>query len=286
MNFIFDIFNLVFLGPIINFLVLILHGLEALRIPGALGISIIILTIIIRLLLWPFMATQLKSAKKMADLKPHMDELKKKHGSDRQALAQAQMALYKEHNINPAGGCLPALLQIPIVIALYQAIFAFFEGEKGLSKINDLLYLKDWRIDHIPDLSFLGLSLASKPAEFIGKLASEPMGALPVLLVPIVTGLLQFFQSKMMYPTPVKKYPSDSPKETKEKKETEDAMVTMQGQMMYLMPVMVAYFGFTFPVGLAVYWNTFTILGILQQHRISGWGGMEGLVKRLGLKKA
>lgn len=223
------------------------------------------------------MSTQLKSAKKMADLKPHLDELKRKHQTDKQALASAQMALYKEHGVNPAGGCLPALLQIPVVIALYQAILAFFGDSQGLERINNLLYLPTWKLGTSPDLGFLGFNLADKPADFfrIGP---------ALLLVPFITALLQFIQSKMMTPQPLKPYPSDSPKEKKEKNETEDAMGAVQGQMLYLIPVMIGYFAFSFPIGLSIYWNTFTIIGIWQQYLISGWGGMGNLIQNLKFK--
>lgn len=278
MQVIADLFDLLFFAPIVNLLVLILRSLQALGVPGALGLSIIILTVVIRLLIWPFMSTQLKSAKKMADLKPHLDELKRKHQADKQALASAQMALYKEHGVNPAGGCLPALLQIPIVIALYQAILAFFGDSQGLERINNLLYLSAWKLEASPNLGFLGFSLGDKPADFfrIGPV---------LLLVPIVTALLQFVQSKMMTPQPLKSYPSDSPQEKKEKSEAEDAMGAISGQMLYLVPVMIGYFAFSFPIGLSIYWNTFTIIGIWQQYLISGWGGMEGLIKNLKFRR-
>lgn len=273
MQIIGDIFNTLFLAPIINLLILIIRGLDALHIPGSLGFAIIILTVIIRVIIWPFMATQLKSAKKMADLKPHLDQLKDQHKDNKQALAAAQMALYKEHGVNPAGGCLPAIIQIPVIIALYQTILAFFDGAHGLARINHFLYDSSWRLTTSPDLHFFGLNLASKPADF------AKVGLL-VLLIPVITGLLQFFQSKMMAPSPVKTYPSDSPKEVKEKGKNEDTMMAMQGQMLYLMPVMIGYFAFSFPIGLAIYWNTFTILGILQQYRISGWGAVEPWLRR------
>lgn len=268
-----DIFNTVFLGPIINLLVLIHYGLNIIRLPGALGFSIIILTIVIRLLVWPFMASQLKSAKKMADLKPHLDALKSKHKDDRQALASAQMALYKEHGVNPAAGCLPTLIQLPVLIGLYQAIFALFEGSQGLDKINALLYNRSWYLDKSPDLNFFGVNLASKPSEF----ASVGMF---LLLVPVITGLLTFVQSKMMTPKSLKDYPSDSPKEKKEKESFEDSMSAVQSQMTYLLPIMLGYFAFQFPIALSLYWNTLTILGIIQQYYISGWGGLEQYAKR------
>src|SRR3990167_419209 len=117
-NFIGDIFNLLFMGPVVNLLVALYQGLQSAHIPGALGFSIMTLTILVRFLVWPFMGSQIKATKKMSDLRPHLDELKKKHKDDKQALASAQMALYKEHGVNPAGGCLPALIQIQIFIAL------------------------------------------------------------------------------------------------------------------------------------------------------------------------
>lgn len=269
-----DIFNLLFFGPIVNLLVLILRSLESVHIPGALGFSVIILTIIIRLLVWPFMSTQLKSAKKMADLKPHLDALKQKHKDDKQAFAAAQMALYKEHGVNPAGGCLPSLIQLPIVIALYQSILAFFNGQSGLDRVNHLLYSPSWHLSRSPDLNFFGLSLADKPSQF------SQIGIL-VLLIPLVTAGLQFLQSRMMTQTPVKTYPSDSPKEKKEKEESEDTASQVQSQMMFMMPLMIGYFAFQFPIGLALYWNTFTILGMVQQYFVSGWGGMERWIEKV-----
>lgn len=269
-----DLFNTLFFAPIVNIIVFIIRVLEASHIPGALGFSIILLTIGIRFLIWPLMATSMKSAKKMADLKPHLEELKKKHGSDKQALAASQMALYKEHGVNPAGGCLPVLVQIPPMIAIYQVIFAFFEGDKGLSKINSMLYNPDWKLTAIPDLNFFGINLAVKPSDF----ASVGFW---VVFIPVLTGLLQLIQSKMMAPKPVKEYPSDSPKEKKEKESTEDTMAAVQGQMTYFMPVMIGYIAFTFPIGLALYWNTLTLIGIWQQHRIGGWGGFADLLNKV-----
>jgi len=259
MNAIVDIFNLVFFGPVINVLVLIYQGFSALRIPGALGFSIITLTVLIRILVWPFMASQIKATKKMADLKPHLDELKKKHKDDKQGLASAQMALYKEHGVNPAGGCLPALIQIPVFIALYQSIINILPGAGGnIENINRLLYFPQLKLPSNIDSSFLGLNLGLKPSEF---------GS--------------FVQSKMALPKPIKHYPSDSPKEGKEKEGLEESMGAVQSQMVYMMPLMIGYFAFSFPIGLALYWNVYTILGIIQQYQHAGWGGMADWIARL-----
>ena len=101
-------------------------------------------------------------------------------------------------------------------------------------------------------------------------------------LIPILTAVLTFVQSKMALPKSVKEYPSDSPKEKKEKEGMEESMSQVQSQMVYMMPLMIGYFAFNFPIGLAIYWNTYTILGIIQQYKISGWGGLEDLVKKYG----
>ncbi len=269
-----SVFNEVFFRPIVNLLVLILSGLTGSHIPGALGWAIVILTILIRFLVWPFMGQQLKSAKKMAELKPHLDLLKEKHKDSKTDLSKAQMELYKEHGVNPAGGCLPSLIQIPVIIALYQTIQAFFSTPSQLERINTALYNPAWKLNFPPNLNFFGINLAVKPSEF------GSVGLL-VLLIPILTALLQFIQSKMMTAAPVKPYPSDSPKEIKEKSASVDTQGAMQTQMMYMMPLMIGYFAFQFPIGLAIYWNTFTVLGIIQQYLISGWGGIESWIKFL-----
>jgi YidC/Oxa1 family membrane protein insertase len=265
-------FQTVFFRPIVTLLVGIIDLLNKLHIPGSMGLSIILLTVLIRLLVWPFMASQLRVTKKMAEVKPHLDKLKEKHGTDKQALALAQAALYKEHGINPAGGCLPSLIQIPIIISLYQSILLIFNGQ-GLDKINQLLYIPSLKLTSKPDPNFLGLNLAGKPSDFahIG---------LFVLLIPVLTALFQFIQSTMMTPTkPVKAYPSDSPKEKKEKEGSEDTMMAVQNQMRFMMPLMIGYFSFSFPTGLSLYWNTLTLVGILQQYLLSGWGGMSGIAE-------
>jgi YidC/Oxa1 family membrane protein insertase len=268
-----DIFNTLLLAPTINLVVFIIRVLEAANIPGSLGFSIIVITILVTLVTWPFRNSQIKATKKMTDLKPHLDELKKKH-RDKQALAQAQMALYKEHGVNPAGGCLPALIPILVLLPLYQVFLAFFEGQHGLERINYFLYNKQWMLTQLPDTHFFGVNLANKPSDF------ATVGVL-ILLIPLITAAFTFLQTKMMAPKQIKEYPSDSPKEKKEKESFEDATTAMQSQMTFMMPLMIGFFSWQFPVGLALYWNTLTLLGIFQQYRIAGWGGLEEWIKKI-----
>ncbi|MBI2335001.1 membrane protein insertase YidC [Candidatus Daviesbacteria bacterium] len=271
-----DIFIAVFIQPIINLLLLTFQFLQSLHIPGALGFALIILTVAIRLLVWPLMTSQIKMTKKMGDLKPHLDELKRKHKDDKKALAGAQMALYKEHGVNPAGGCLPALLQIPVFIGLYQAIINILPGQPGqanLDWVNSLLYFPSMHLTGLPDPNFFGLNLGVKPSEF-GKYGPA------LLLIPVATAALTFIQSKMTLPKLIKHHAGESPKEIKEKEGMAESMGQVQSQMVYLMPIMIGYFAFQFPVGLAIYWNTYTVLGIIQQYKLAGWGGLEGLWKK------
>jgi YidC/Oxa1 family membrane protein insertase len=276
MQIIGDLFNLILLQPTINLIVAILRLLVSVHIPGALGISIIILTVLIKVVLWPLTHSQLKATKtnteKMALIKGEKEALKKKHQSDKLALRQAEAELYRKHGINPTSGCLPILIQTAFIWPIYQVVQALLDPVHGLDKINYFLYFSGWKLNKLPDPHFLGVNLAGKPADF------AHLGFL-VLLVPLLTAVFSLVQAKMISPAPQKPYPSDSPKEKKEKESTEDTMSAVQGQMSFLMPLMFAYFSFTFPIGLSIYWNTLTILTIFQQYKANGWGQAKDLFK-------
>src|SRR5579862_2519093 len=122
MNFIGGIFTIILINPILNILVAIYQLLTVLHIPSALGFSIVILTIVIRLILYPLMHQSLKQQKKMQQLTPHINKLKEKHKNDAKRLQMEQMALFKEHGVNPAAGCVVMIIQIPILIALYNVL--------------------------------------------------------------------------------------------------------------------------------------------------------------------
>mgnify|MGYP001580653688 CR=1 FL=1 len=276
-----DIFNLLLVQPLINLIILILKGLEGLHIPGAFGFSLIFSTILISLITWPFRSSQLRNMKKTTEvtnqLKGEIDALKEKHKGDKMVFNQAKAKLLQEHGINPAAGCLPSLIPILLIIPFYQIVFAFFEEAKGLDKINYFLYSPSWRLDHLPNLHFLGLNLATKPAEF------TRVGT-AVLAVPLITAALTLIQSLMMSPKMVGRYKSDSPKEVKKEEKEEDMTTAIQSQMMFMMPLMIGYAAFNFPIGLAIYWNINTIIGIIQQYGISGWGGVPDFVNKLWKK--
>jgi YidC/Oxa1 family membrane protein insertase len=264
-----NIFEVFLTTPILNLLIAFYKLFATLSIPGALGFAIILMTVVIRLALWPLTSTQLRSSQKMAALKPHLDRIKAEHGHDKVRHQQEVTKLYKEHGVNPLAGCLPLLLQIPVFIALYNVLLKVVQVNGDfLVNINQRLYFPFLYLDKLPNTSFLGFNLSSKPNQW------HEIGFV-ILLIPIVTGLLQFIQSKMLTPSVAKTeiVKKNSPT-GKEKEGLEDAMTSMQSQMSLIMPLMIAFFSYGFPVGLSLYWNTFTVIGIIQQYVISGPGAL------------
>lgn len=263
-------FDTFLINPILNLLVAIYTALQAVSLPGSLGFAIIILTAIIRFALWPLTTSQLKSTQKMAALKPHLERIKRDHGHDKAKHQEEVSKLYKEHGVNPLAGCLPLLLQIPVFIALYQVLLKIVQFSQAdfLSSINSRLYFQGLYLDHIPGTSFLGFSLSDKPNQW------GQVGFL-ILLVPIITGILQFIQSKMMAPVNPPTPQKAVAKSEGQKQDMEESMAQVQSQMILIMPLMIAFFSYGFPLGLSLYWNTFTILGIVQQYMVAGAGALN-----------
>ena len=262
-------FDLILIQPILNILILFYKVLSLVGIPGALGFSIIFLTVSIRLALWPLTSTQLKSSQKLSALRPHLDKIKKEHGHDKVRHQQEISKLYKEHGVNPMAGCLPLLLQIPIFIALYRVLFRIvnLQSSDALGSINNQLYFPWLHLNTLPATNFLGFNLATKPNQW------AQVGFL-ILLIPALTGILQFVQSKMLTPADATKNLAKK-KEDNKKEDMEDTMASMQSHMTLIMPAMIAFFSYGFPVGLSLYWNTFTLIGIIQQYKIAGAGSLN-----------
>ncbi|OGG11749.1 hypothetical protein A2Z00_05275 [Candidatus Gottesmanbacteria bacterium RBG_13_45_10] len=267
-----NLWNQLLVWPIINVLVALYKFFEFLHVPGPLGFAVIGLTIIIRLLLYPLMQAQLKSAKKMSNLKPHLDALNVKHKNDKKALQQAQLALYKEHGVNPAAGCLPLLVQMPVLIALYNVFYQVLNNGnlgKVVETINHVVYSPALRISSI-DLTFFGANLGIKPSQW------QTHGWW-LLSIPLITGILQWYQTKLMMATnpvasnsKIQKSKVKSQKGMEKKEETSDQKSgdtagDIQKQMAIITPIMFGYFAFQFPLGLALYWNVFGLFGIIQQ---------------------
>lgn len=259
------IFAVFFINPITNLLIGFYHLLIFLHAPYPLGFAIILLTIAIRLILWPFVSSQLRSAQKMQRVTPHISHVKEKHKNDKKKQQEEIMRLYREHGVNPAAGCLPVIIQLPIIWSLYNVLTHIVNATSStaINKVNEILYwpfLKITKAMWYTD--FLGLPLAASPQKL---LASHPY----IILVPIITGLLQFILSKMMLP-------EIAPKKTKS---TDDFQTAFQTQSVFIFPAMIGFFSLSLPLGMSLYWNTFTLFGILQQYLLIGPGGAKTLFK-------
>lgn len=269
-----NIFDSLIVHPIINILLFIYQVLSIVNLPYALGFSIIVLTIIIRLILYPLTGAQIRASKKMQDLNPHLKNLKEKHKNDAKTLQAETMRLYKEHGVNPAAGCLPVLVQLPVIWGLYSVLIKIINlGQNTIVEVNKIAYFDFLQISKIWDTNFFGIPLGQNPSHLI-----KIIGPL-IILVPLLTGVFQFIQSKMLITSPVKK-------DNKEKgKQKEDFATAFQSQSLYIFPIMIGFFSYTFPIGLSLYWNTFTIFGIIQQYLISGLGGLKEWTDKINGKK-
>jgi YidC/Oxa1 family membrane protein insertase len=254
------IWNNLLYYPLINALILFYKILGQ-----NLGLAIIGLTLVIRGALTPLTSPSMKIAQRMKELSPELEKLKKKHKKDKQAFAQAQLKLYQAHGINPAAGCLPQIIQIIILIALFQA-FNQVLGANGevVDKLNEVLYpfLQFAQKESI-NTRFLYLDL-SQP-DFISlpfkiNFLSFSFNKLPGLFL-LLAAVTQFFSSKLMMPAAKKA----EEKAEKTPRPEDDVAAAMQTQMLYLMPLMTLLIGFKFPSGLVLYWFTFSLFMLIQQ---------------------
>lgn len=212
--------------PLLNLLVYFYNV-----IPGHdVGVVIILVTLVIRLILAPLMHRSLHSQKKMTALQPKLNELRDKHKDDKEAQAKAMMDLYKEHKINPLGSCLPLLIQLPILFALYQ-VFA-----KALKGNLEGLY-----------------HFVSNPGVLNPKFLNLFDLSQPNLVFGIIAGILQFWQSKMMLP------------KTASGDATAQAMAI---QTTYVLPILSVIIAWRLPAGLPLYWIVTTLFAIAQQYYI------------------
>ncbi|MFC1711050.1 YidC/Oxa1 family membrane protein insertase [Patescibacteria group bacterium] len=255
-----NIWHLVLYQPLVNLLILFYKILAQ-----NLGLAIIGLTMAIRTVLIPLTKPSLEAAKKMKDLAPELNKLKEKHKKDKQALAQAQLALYKKHGVNPGAGCLPQIVQIIILIALFQAFNQVLSGDGDIvNKLNDVLYgFLRFKEGEVINTNFLYLNLTNPD---LIKLPFElnffgfKLDKLPGLFL-IAAAVSQYFSSKTMMPQA--KVSEEKAKKTPQQED--DMAATMQKQMLYMMPLMTLIIGFKFASGLVLYWLTFSLFMLIQQ---------------------
>jgi YidC/Oxa1 family membrane protein insertase len=256
-----NLFNTVLVFPILNLLMGFYKLFLIIKLPAAFGLSIITLTGVVRLIFHPFFKQQMETARKMQQIKPHLDHLSKKHKAEPKKLQEEQAKLYKQAGINPATGCLFMLIQIPIFIALYRTLSVFFlntHGAATIKAINNALYF-DWiKIQNL-DLWFFGFNLALTPSK------AGPQHWY-YYAIPLVTALLQYLQVVTSTPPAA---PETQGKKGEKTSTGEDFQKAMNTQMKVIFPLMIGWFSFTLPVGLSLYWNIFSLFSIIQNKRMN-----------------
>jgi YidC/Oxa1 family membrane protein insertase len=219
---------------------------------GAYGLAIVLLTIFIKVALAPLFQLQLGLSKRSMDqqrrLAPELAELRKKHKNDPQKQQQATMQLYRERGVNPLSGltgCLPAVLQFPILTALY---YVFFGNAHNKTFSDHFLF-----VPHLNDTPLLHPLLHGLP-----------IPTLAYLVIPLLAALTTFVQSRMMQQPP-------NPSASEQEQQAQQMTRTMQ----VMMPLMITYFAFNTPAGLGLYWFVSNCFAIIQQYLVNGWGGLR-----------
>jgi YidC/Oxa1 family membrane protein insertase len=251
------------LNPMTNLLLLLYQLLF-----NNFALAVVVFTLITRLITLPFTLKQQRSAKAMQELQPELEKIKKKYANDKEGLAQAQMDLYREYNMNPLGGCLPLLLTFPIMIGLYQAIIAALAATPlQLLELSQRLYA------FLPDLTqliplnnqWLGINLGQPPG------GAQPWYAYALILLVVGTG---YWQQKIMSPG-------------SSASQSDNQMAGMSQSMMYTMPLMFGFFALSFAAGLSIYFIISNLVGVLQYWAMNRFGLMGksaggGTVKTAG----
>lgn len=197
------------------------------------GLAIIALTIVIRLVFFPLSVRTIRSQRALSKINPKLKAVKEKFKNDAQAQSAAIMGLYKEHNVNPLAGCLPLLIQLPILIALYQAFGAGFKPDS-----LNLIYGFIGNPGHIEPISLGFLDITSRS-----------------IILAIVTGVFQFLQLRQNSAMMKSSLTDPSQKEVQ----------ALNSQMLYFFPVVIIIIGWNLPAGLLLYWLTATIFSMGEQ---------------------
>jgi len=256
------------LNPIFQGLFILLVWLE--QVTGDIGLAIILMTLVVRTALIPLFRRQIVSTKRMQLIQPELKELQKRYKGDRARFSQAQMELYKERGVNPASGCLPILLQLPLLLIIYQVI------STGLTNPDPTAMLTVFGRQVVDVQCVNGLGTAAydpyqpcidTTVAWLGNMdVSKPqvLFSLPLIggfsILAFISAALQLVQSRMTMP------PSDSAYQDQNSK--------VQRQLVLFLPLISILYGGFLPAGLFIYWIVTTIFGIAQQYLIVGWGAM------------
>lgn len=237
MDFFINAFNTIIYQPLFNALILLYQYL-----PGQdFGVAVIVLTVMLRVMLYPLMVKSIKAQKSLSEIQPKIKEIQEKYKKDKEKQAREMMALYQREKINPFGGCVPLLLQIPILIGLFQVFKIGFSQEQLIYHLYNFVPFPG-QINTF----FLGIIDLSLPSVFLALLA----------------GITQFFQTKMLMPK--------KKKEESKKEKTFSFSETMQKQMLYFIPVFTVFILLGLPSAIGLYWTITSLFAIGQQYLVLG----------------
>jgi YidC/Oxa1 family membrane protein insertase len=226
---------------------------------GNVALGIILFTIAARLIILPLTLTSIRSSRRMQELQPLIKELQRKHGKDAQKLQEETLKLYREHKINPVGGCLPLFLQLPIFFGVYQAVYHIMVPDQRVNlSARAAEMLADPNTQALFSQRLLGIIDYGTPA-----FGSAGFAGLIYLVLPTLSVLFQLLQTVMATPR------------------VQDPQQKAMTQMMLFMPLVFGYISFTFPQGAVLYWVVSSIVGIIQQYFTSGWGSLANYLKFL-----
>ena len=247
-------------------LIAVYQFLENLTIPGAIAWAIVVLTLVVRAILIPLYRKQLVSQRRMQLLQPELNEIKKRFKGDSMKVRLAQQELMKERGVNALAGCLPLLLQMPLLFIMYSVIQNGLTNQDPSAMLNVFgVQLVDVQCTNVVN----GVLDATKPCidavvPILGNIAA-PQTFLSVFgfglsFLAIISAVLQLVQSRMMLPI------ADPT--------NDDPNVRIQRQTMLFLPLISVVYGGFLPAGLFIYWIVATVFSIVQQYLIVGWGSM------------
>lgn len=261
-----------FLGPILGTIMKIIY-----KIVSNYGVAIILLSALIKLALLPLTVKQQKSMAGMQKIQPLINEIQSKYANDKEKQSQEMMKLYQEYKISPTAGCLPLLLQFPILIGLYAAIAKPLSFMCGLSadQIKALGELTGIATTGNPYSYEIAIAKAAGSADLIAKAQEIAEGFFAIdfnflwldlsviaswgvvslaWILPFLSAIATFLSSYLMQP-----HGKDAPKT-----DSDNPASNMTKGMLYFMPLMILYIGFSVPGGLCLYWAVNSLLQIVQ----------------------
>lgn len=269
-----NLFEIILIKPLANGLIVFYKVLN-----HNLGLAIIGFSFFLRFILSPLTRPYLESMKKMKELTPSLERLRKKYKDDKVKLAQAQAELYRQKGVSPGSGCLPYLIQIMVLIALFNVFTQTLSASADpTSKFNQLLYspLK-FSSSETLNTKFLYMDL-TKPD--IVKLSFIPF-AIPGPTL-ILAAIVQFLLAKIT--TPQTDLQEKIARKTPQ--QSDDFQIAMQKSMIFTFPLLTLVVGMQFPSGLSLYWLVFSLSQAFQQVKTQGWGGLTPWIEKLKLLKS